>query len=771
MTYIVNMFILVALVTTACFMARSPLLGVPGYETAAAAALFFSAYCFAAGVRRGTSFAQSLTGEKDPHIFTMLVKNYLAAITIAAVQLTAFSIPIFLKSQYVTRCNTFGAIHIYLLILVPVVLHFTALGFFAGALFRRTAARASLFVMYFLATFAVTAAEFYFGPHMVMHNVITGLVSTSGVYGSELIVNTPFYCYRILVAFSAVSLLAFASHIAVVRSVKSGATQYEGEAGLTTAVLVAAFIFICLIIVPDETGLGFGNNMLSRELSETYPTKHATLHYAPETLPGDRARVIAAYADWWLTEIYSETGIEPDRSIDIFLYENPQQLARLTGLKDTYFSKPWKFQINIIQDEYPHNIFKHELVHAVLAQANDSPLRIPANLGLLEGAATAYEHYYHLGPGFQRQFAAAQRAGVISSGHKAVSNKGFASGNMWKSYDMAGAFSGYLIYKYGSEKFLRLYGGASYEKAFGKSLPILADEWRDWLSRIPVSRAEISRARFKYSIAELPPTFTTTCPRIGHACGDFAPSTRTYSSAASCARITESSATGDRLFALTNNSSWLTVEIEKLIENSDYSRAVTLATKTAANKNLPGSTRNKSLSLLAYTYSLAGDYSLAQAAIRQKKRLAFELPEDTHAQLLIAQRPRIRTFLLAAYLLKDPGYEPYVRAISEDPLFPIPYYEAAKRIKPELYSGKERFKILDLKMKLTKVFVEDAEGFSNKKYDILIETASDYEYAALYNQATALYKQAAAVTPAVSQQHFANERAQRTLYITRELMQ
>jgi len=53
---------------------------------------------------------------------------------------------------------------------------------------------------------------------------------------------------------------------------------------------------------------------------------------------------------------------------------------------------------------------------------------------------------------------------VLANAQQTLSTAGFGSTNMWKSYEMSGAFLGFLIYKYGPEKFARYYGDTDIKK-------------------------------------------------------------------------------------------------------------------------------------------------------------------------------------------------------------------------------------------------------------------------------------------------------------------
>jgi tetratricopeptide (TPR) repeat protein len=128
----------------------------------------------------------------------------------------------------------------------------------------------------------------------------------------------------------------------------------------------------------------------------------------------------------------------------------------------------------------------------------------------VEGLATAMEGAW--GTRTLHQYAAAMtRAEVIPDLPGLMSFTGFASHSSAASYVTVGSFCRYLIDAYTVVPILRVYGGGTYEEAFGKTLPELAREWKRFLGRIHPGEHddEVVDALFRQ-----PPIFLKVCPRV-----------------------------------------------------------------------------------------------------------------------------------------------------------------------------------------------------------------------------------------------------------------
>jgi hypothetical protein len=217
-------------------------------------------------------------------------------------------------------------------------------------------------------------------------------------------------------------------------------------------------------------------------------------------------------------------GLDDDLKITSFYFETSEEKARWMGALRTYIAKPWRREIYVTHEEFPHDVLRHEIAHVLAGVFGDPifgvsvdyfgwpPFRF--NVGLIEGAAVAADW-----PTTARLTPHEAARAMLDLGYlpplARILTPGFLSFSSARSYTTAGSFCRFLIERHGAERFRALYraGGrpADFPLIYGKHLAEVDAEWRGFLGGItvPDEEREIARERFRR-----PGIFQRPCPHL-----------------------------------------------------------------------------------------------------------------------------------------------------------------------------------------------------------------------------------------------------------------
>jgi len=278
------------------------------------------------------------------------------------------------------------------------------------------------------------------------------------------------------------------------------------------------------------TALSFGIYLWGPELGhyQTTATIRAALGQSlasercdiiyPESLPVERARLLGEECDAHVQshERYFATRLEA--RVTVFTFASARQKGALMGASNTYIAKPWRNEVYIQSDNYPHPVLGHELAHVVAGAFARGPFRVAGPLagwvpdpGRIEGfavaAAPTEDTDYTL-----FEWTRALRDLSLLPPIRRIFRLSFLGENSSTAYTVAGAFVDWLHEAYGADRLRAWYVGVPLETAFdGKTLDVLEREFNTRLDTVRVSDAmlELARARF-----DRPAIFGRRCPHV-----------------------------------------------------------------------------------------------------------------------------------------------------------------------------------------------------------------------------------------------------------------
>lgn len=255
---------------------------------------------------------------------------------------------------------------------------------------------------------------------------------------------------------------------------------------------------------------------LREALGQSARSERCDLVYARGILP-ERIDLLGRECDAHVAahEAYFETTL-PER-VTVFTFASARQKGELMGASHTYIAKPWRREVYVQSDNYPHPVLGHELAHVVAGTFGRGPLAVAGPLGgwipdpgRIEGfavaAAPAEDSDYSL-----IEWSAALNELGLMPPLRSLFKLSFLGQNSSTGYTVAGTVVEWLRARHGAAALRAWYGGASVEEAFGEPLSGLERAFRaDLANRPSVARIrDIARARF-----DRPAIFGRRCPHV-----------------------------------------------------------------------------------------------------------------------------------------------------------------------------------------------------------------------------------------------------------------
>jgi hypothetical protein len=263
------------------------------------------------------------------------------------------------------------------------------------------------------------------------------------------------------------------------------------------ALLALAGLAVCtgLVARRAQLGIAISAEAIARQLGARVESEHFVLHFSTH---GPWARDIVAHAAdaeaaW--SQLADLTGggatvhLAPDRRVHAFLFDSAAQKRALTGAGPTQIAKPWRNEIYLSAEGYPHPSLRHELAHVFFATVGDrlfgiSRRGLGVNVGLIEGAATAVA--WARVPLDPHETARVLLDAKMLPPLQSLMSPRFHTLNSAIAYSAAGSFCRWLLDTRGAERFAKLYkeGGSDdgFVAIYGEAPEKLEAGWRTFLA-------------------------------------------------------------------------------------------------------------------------------------------------------------------------------------------------------------------------------------------------------------------------------------------------
>ncbi len=514
-----QLVLLLALTLVAFLVGFWPLFGGPGYELALALGLLLPlpVACMSAaqGLRGG------VTGESTPlELLADSIRFALLACLLAL--LTALG-----HGLRVGFCDLASGLVLLALgpgsgILLAAAWGSLA-GLIAGHLCQRGSAARRRTVALSLAACAplggvlVSAWRFWSSPMIFAFDPFAGFFAGT-LYDTVIDAVPRLVSYRMG---SAGSLLAVAAGFAALsRSPEGGlALRSRGTRHWGAVLLGAAGAALSLGIYLYGPDLGHYQNTESiREvLSYHLDSQHCEIVCDPG-IGRERAELLGRECDGHVANQLEFFGGPIPRRITVLAFASSGQKGRLMGASNTYIAKPWRSEVYIQNDNYPHPVLGHELAHVMAGSFAKGPWRVAGPLGgwwpdpgRIEGFAVAAAPALDSDHTLFEWTRALRDLGLLPRWHS-VFRLSFLGQNSSTAYTVAGAVVEWLRARHGRDALRAWYAGAPIETAFGgASLAELERAFLADLDKVTLSDRVLDLARARF---DRPAIFGRSCPHV-----------------------------------------------------------------------------------------------------------------------------------------------------------------------------------------------------------------------------------------------------------------
>jgi tetratricopeptide (TPR) repeat protein len=416
-----------------------------------------------------------------------------------------------LNAARVKVCDYWGGLAFYLLLPVVTVACATAVGVAAGLAVGRRGRATAAALLVVGASLGLALYRFWAAPPIFAYDPFGGYFP-GALYDEDVRVEAPLLWARLQHLAAALALLgavaALADHHALrLRARHLRAPDRRGALAVFVAALAVA---TTLHALAPQLGFRHDAATIARELGGRRDTPHFTILY-PKV--GDAARHIDLLVEdheFAYAQLERTLGVRPAR-ITSYVFASAVQKRRLMGAARVQVAKPWRREIYVQHERYPHTVLRHELAHVFAGELAGAPFHVPTrpsfvgterrplvNVGLIEGVAeaAAWTGGGRLTP--HQWVRALDSIGKRPPLHQ-VFGLGFFTHSAASSYTVAGSFCRWLLDTRGVEKLRAVYGrGGDFEGVYGRGLAALEREWLEWVRRVPLSSEDLELARDRF---------------------------------------------------------------------------------------------------------------------------------------------------------------------------------------------------------------------------------------------------------------------------------
>jgi tetratricopeptide (TPR) repeat protein len=268
-------------------------------------------------------------------------------------------------------------------------------------------------------------------------------------------------------------------------------------------------------LLGPELGHYSTSSSIQRALGRRLESQRCTLHYSKSLLERDMA-LLGRECDAHVVELERYFELRSSERTTAYVFSSAGEKRAQMGAGNTQIAKPWRREIYIQADMYPHPVLRHELAHVLAGRFGQGPFHVAGPVGgwlpdpgRIEGIAVA------AAPSDDADLSALGWAKAMLDLKllpplSRVFRLSFLGENSATAYTVAGAFVGWFKERYGTAALRRWYAGAELtEVAGGKGLAELERDFHAALRKVAVEDRAMLAARARF---DRPAIFGRSCP-------------------------------------------------------------------------------------------------------------------------------------------------------------------------------------------------------------------------------------------------------------------
>ena len=425
----------------------------------------------------------------------------------AAVTLVPVVVIISANALRVRNCDFLQGLGFFLLIPVFNSIFATSFFYVLTHLFARWPERLTkaLIVFLVIGTLGYSLYVLYREPPIFIYNHLWGYFAGS-LYDEGVSLHAPLVYFRLI---TLVGTLSFCCFLLLMRKRKFRAFAFSK----ITFLILAIIFWRSDVLIGPRAGYYTDRETLVGILPLKIERPGLVIHMDKNTTQEEQ-RAIADEHAFRLTQLQQRLQLVNLPVIHSFVYPNAEVKARYMGAKNTMIAKTWLNEIHVHGYMIPHPTIGHELAHVAAASFGSRLLAVSAqyeilvNMGLIEGFAEAqFPHPSELS--LEQWSWALKRLDLAPPLDQVLSSSGFWGYAPRRAYTIVGSFVRYLLQTYGVRPFKAVYAsGQHFEQHYKKNLPMLIQEWQQWIDLKPCNERELKAAEERF---HTPSIFTKTC--------------------------------------------------------------------------------------------------------------------------------------------------------------------------------------------------------------------------------------------------------------------
>lgn len=473
-----------------------PLFGGPGYEHAIATGLLLPSV---------VAIVTALDTSRDPtSALDRLGRGVVIGLAYAGISIATSLV----HAARIGVCEIWGALLYFFLTAGLGCVMGGAWGALAGGLVtgwkRRRLGAALVGFAGPLACIVVSLYRYWSSPMIFAFDPFVGYFSGS-LYDTVIEPGTSLLTYRLG---SLATLMAFACIAAAIDE------RFPASTRLALRILggITALASLSITFAGTKLNHFHTSESIAKDLGAEKRGARCDVLY-PSTTSEQAANLLVKDCDEDVAQVEAALGtVFPDRIKAIF-FRDAEDKRRLMGAANVYIAKPWRKEVYLQLNNYPHPVLAHELAHVIAGGFGPGPFKVAGGLlpnpGLVEGiavfAAPDDEDLTDL------QWARAMKEIGILPPMSRVFSLSFLGDASSKSYTLAGAFVSWVAETWGKETVRRWYQGDDITALTKKDWPTLDREFVAALAKVSLPDEAASFAKAKFA---RPGIFGRKCPHL-----------------------------------------------------------------------------------------------------------------------------------------------------------------------------------------------------------------------------------------------------------------
>lgn len=508
-----------------------------------------------------------------------------------------------------------------------------------------------------LVTALTSGYRFVTSPMIFAYDPFVGFFSGT-LYDTVIDAGTPMLTYR---ACSIVTLCAVALFASVLERRRERPFGLVLDLRTPGARSRAALGLVCALVSVGTTFAGtklhhFSTTAsITKELGAEKHGERCDVVY-PATTREQEAKLLVKDCDEEIAAVEKRLGARGPERVRAFFFRDAEEKKRLMGAAHTYIAKPWREEVYLQLQGYPHPVLGHELAHVVAGSFGRGPFKIAGNVGglvpnpgLIEGVAVAAS------PDDEdltdAQWARAMMQIGILPDMRRVFSLGFLGDASAKSYTLAGAFITWVGETLGFDVVRAWYGGGDIELLAKRDWASLDAAFREHLRSVSLADDAESFARAKFA---RPGIFGRKCPHLVDALRHEADVCRDTQRFEQAIRLYNRAIAKDGHDFASQKEAATVERRHGDPAQRERGRAALTAMATADEKTVPRTYRDRAEEALADAEFIDGDFE--GAAVRYEALVTRTIDEDVARTLevkALGARDKDRRGLVSGLLLGD----------------------------------------------------------------------------------------------------------------------